>query len=188
VAVIARGVGLVVLLVLGLMILARGLTPSDGGVLAFVHLIDLVFHEAGHVIFGVFGRFLGVLGGSLNQVLIPAVCTGYFLWHGRTAAAAVTLFWAGESLTDVAIYVADGRDMALPLLAEGLVHDWNWILSELSLRNYAAPLGRAVFTVGAAVLVAAVALLAADLMRAWSVPPSTRVLSSNELPGDRKTR
>jgi len=28
------------------------------------------------------------------------------------------LFWVGESVTDVAIYVADGRDMALPLLAE----------------------------------------------------------------------
>jgi hypothetical protein len=187
-AVLARGVGLGGLLVLGLMIVARGLTPSDGGALAFVHLIDLVFHEAGHVIFAFFGRFLGVLGGSLNQVLIPAVCTGYFLWHRQTAAAAVTLFWTGESITDVAIYVADGRDMALPLLAEGLVHDWNWILSELSLRNQAAPLGRAVFVLGVAVLVAALGLLAVDLLRVLSPPPSVRVLSSDESSSDRKTR
>lgn len=187
-AVLARGVGLGVLLVLGLMIVARGLTPSDGGALAFVHLIDLVFHEAGHVIFAFFGRFLGVLGGSLNQVLIPAVCTGYFLWHRQTAAAAVTLFWTGESITDVAIYVADGRDMALPLLAEGLVHDWNWILSELSLRNQAAPLGRAVFVLGVAVLVAALGLLAVDLLRVLSLPPAVRVLSSDESSSDRKTR
>lgn len=187
-AVLARGVGLGVLLVLGLMIVARGLTPSDGGALAFVHLIDLVFHEAGHVIFAFFGRFLGVLGGSLNQVLIPAVCTGYFLWHRQTAAAAVTLFWTGESITDVAIYVADGRDMALPLLAEGLVHDWNWILSELSLRNQAAPLGRAVFVLGVAVLVAALGLLAVDLLRVLSLPPSVRVLSSDESSSDRKMR
>jgi len=187
-AVLARGVGLGGLLVLGLMIVARGLTPSDGGALAFVHLIDLVFHEAGHVIFAFFGRFLGVLGGSLNQVLIPAVCTGYFLWHRQTAAAAVTLFWTGESITDVAIYVADGRDMALPLLAEGLVHDWNWILSELSLRNQAAPLGRAVFVLGVAVLVAALGLLAVDLLRVLSLPPAVRVLSSDESSSDRKTR
>jgi len=31
------------------------------------------------VIFGFFGRFIGVLGGSLNQVLVPAVCTAVFL-------------------------------------------------------------------------------------------------------------
>lgn len=187
-AVLVRAGGLVVLLGLALMIVARGLTPAGGGVLAFVHLIDLVFHEAGHVIFGIFGRFVGVLGGSLNQVLIPAVCTGYFLRQRRPAAAAVTLFWTGESITDVAIYVADGRDMALPLLAEGLVHDWNWILSELSLRNHAAPLGRAVFGLGLAALAAALTLLAADLRRALHGPPSTGVLSSEHSVGDRTTR
>jgi len=187
-AVLARGGGLVVLLWLGLLIVARGLTPSTGGVLAFVHLIDLVFHEAGHVIFGLLGRFMGVLGGSLNQVLIPAVCTGYFLRHRQPAAAAVMLFWTGESLVDVAIYVADGRDMALPLLAEGLVHDWNWILSELSLRNHAPGLGRVVFAAGLSVLAAAVALLAADAWRTAGRPGSTRVLSSDRPSADRKTR
>ena len=185
---LGRLAGLLALLVLGIMIVTRGLTPAGGSVLAFVHLIDLVFHEAGHVIFGIFGRFVGVLGGSLNQVLIPAVCTGYFLRQRRPAAAAVTLFWTGESITDVAIYVADGRDMALPLLAEGLVHDWNWILSELSLRNHAAPLGRAVFGLGLAVLAAALTLLAADLRRVLHGPPSTGVLSSEHSVGDRTTR
>jgi len=61
----------------------------------------------------------------------------------------------------VAIYVADGHQMGLPLLAEGLVHDWNWILSELSLRNHAPALGRAVLAAGVAVLVTAIVLLAA---------------------------
>jgi hypothetical protein len=181
---IARGVGLLVLLVLGVMIAARGLTPATGGVLAFVHLIDLVFHEAGHVLFGFGGQFLGILGGSLNQVLVPAVCTGYFLWHRQAAAAAVTLFWTGESITDVAIYVADGRDMALPLLAEGLVHDWNWLLSELSLRNHAAPIARAVFVVGVLVLMAAVMLLALDLLGRRPRPAGSGALSSPR-PGDR---
>jgi hypothetical protein len=185
--ILARAAGLLVLVVLGAMIVARGLTPAAGGVLAFVHLVDLVFHEAGHVIFGLLGRFLGVLGGSLNQVLVPAVCTGYFLWHRQPAAAAVTLFWTGESITDVAIYVADGRDMALPLLAEGLVHDWNWILSELSLREHAPAIGRAVFAVGVLVLGVALALLATDLWRHLGGGPASGVLSSDR-PGDRKIR
>ena len=185
-SVVARGTGIIVLIGLAIMIVARGLTPSPGGLLAFVHLIDLVFHEAGHVIFGFFGRFLGVLGGSLNQVLIPAVCTGYFLWHGQFASAAVTLFWTGENLADVAIYVADGRDMALPLLAEGLTHDWNWILSELSLRNQALPLGRAVFAVAVIVLASAIVLLAIDMWRAPRGRASAGVLSSEGPARDRK--
>src|SRR5690349_5360133 len=32
-----------------------------------LHLPNLIFHEAGHVILGIFGRFVSVLGGSLFQ-------------------------------------------------------------------------------------------------------------------------
>jgi len=185
-AVLGRAAGLLALLVLGAMVLARGLTPAEGGVLAFLHLVNLVFHEAGHVIFGVFGRFLGILGGSLNQVLIPSICAGYFVWHRQPAAAAVMLFWVGESVTDVAIYVADGRDMALPLLAEGLIHDWNWILSELSLRDQARPIGVAVFGIGVALMAASIVWLGADLARHLRGPDGTPVLSSARRPVDRK--
>jgi len=173
-----RAAGLLVLGALTFGILGRGLTSMPSGVvLVLVHYVDLVFHEAGHVIFGVFGSFLGALGGSLNQVLIPAVCTGYFLWHRQPAAAAVALFWAGENVVDVAIYAADGRDMKLPLLAEGLTHDWNWILSELSLRDHADAVGRVIFALGALVLLAALALLALDLLRV-AAAPETGVVSS----------
>jgi hypothetical protein len=50
----------------------------------------------------------------------------------------VTLVWTGPSLADVAVYVADGRAMALPLLAEGLIHDWNFILGRLGLLGWDA--------------------------------------------------
>ena len=70
-AVAGRGLGLVVLSVLTWKVLAQGLSYQPGGVLGFIHGIDLIFHEAGHVIFGFFGQFLAVLGGSLMQVLIP---------------------------------------------------------------------------------------------------------------------
>jgi hypothetical protein len=176
--VLARAAGLLVLVALTVVILGRGLTsPPSGIVLGLVHYVDLVFHEAGHLIFGVFGQFMGALGGSLNQVLMPAICTGYFLWHRQPAAASVALFWTGENLVDVAIYAADGRDMKLPLLAEGLTHDWNWILSELSLRDRADAVGRAVFALGVLVLLAALALLALDLLRAAAAPASGVVSS-----------
>jgi len=51
----------------------------DPTIYRFLDRVDLVFHEAGHVIFGFFGEFIGLLGGSLMQVLIPAIVTGYFI-------------------------------------------------------------------------------------------------------------
>jgi hypothetical protein len=152
----ARLFGLVVLATLTTLVLANGIA---------MHLVDLVFHEAGHVIFGFFGRFIAVLGGSLNQVLVPAVCTGVFIARRQYASAAVTLFWTGQSLVDVAVYVADGRAMALPLLADGLIHDWNFILGHLGLLGAAESLGRLTFGLGALTMVAALVLLGWD---AWT--------------------
>ena len=114
-----RGVGLLILVVLTWKVLAQGLSFQGGDVLSFIHGIDLVFHEAGHVIFGFFGEFIAVAGGSLMQVLIPVITTVAFLRTRQWASAAVTLFWTGQSVTDVAIYAVDGRARALPLLAVG---------------------------------------------------------------------
>ena len=75
------------------------------------------------MIFGLFGEFLALLGGSLTQILMPVIATAAFL-RTRQWASAVTLFWTGQSLIDVAIYAADGGARALPLLAEGLIYDW----------------------------------------------------------------
>ena len=171
--VVGRLAGLVALGLLALLVLANGIAMPSGAILNFLHMIDLVFHEAGHVIFGAFGlgsQFIAVLGGSLNQVLVPAVCTAVFLRRKQYGSAAVTLFWVGQNLADVAVYVADGRAMRVPLLADGLIHDWNFILGRLGLLSRAEALGRLTFGLGALTMLAALALLGWD---AW-----TRVLSS----------
>lgn len=170
-ALAGRGLGLAVLAVLAWKVLTRPMGVGDAGsLLGFFHGVDLIFHEAGHVIFGLFGQFPGVLGGSLMQVLVPAVCAGSFLWRGQYASASAPLFWTGESLTDVAIYVADGRAMRLPLLADGLIHDWNWILGRLGLLQQAEALGRLTFALGALTVLAALAMLALDCWRCWLTP------------------
>ncbi|PYM31744.1 MAG: zinc ribbon domain-containing protein, partial [Candidatus Rokuibacteriota bacterium] len=73
-AVAGRAVGLAFLLWVTFRVLAQGLTLGSSGVVAFLHGVNLIFHEAGHVIFGFLGEFIAVAGGSLNQVLIPAIC------------------------------------------------------------------------------------------------------------------
>ena len=165
-----RGLGLLILVVLAWKVLAQGLSPPSGGILAFIHGVNLVFHEAGHVIFGFFGQFVAILGGSLNQVLMPLVATIAFLRTRQRASAAVTLFWTGQSITDVAIYAADGRARALPLLAEGLIHDWNYILGRLGLLGWAEAVGRLFFAAGVLTMLAAILFMALDLLRCLNAP------------------
>ena len=38
---------------------------------SFMHNINLVFHEAGHVFFRPFGWFMTIAGGSLFQLIVP---------------------------------------------------------------------------------------------------------------------
>lgn len=163
---IGRGIGFGVLLILSWKVIARGITfESQGFLLAILDGANLIFHEAGHVLFSPFGDFLQYLGGSLMQVLIPAICAVYFWLHQQRASSAVTLFWAGESATNVAIYVADARRMELPLI--GGDHDWNYLLDALNLLNQAESLGRFVFIVGVLTILLSLALLVTDLARSW---------------------
>lgn len=152
----------------------KGLNPLKAGFIALVGIygivcagspstyrfldrVDLVFHEAGHVFFAFFGEFIGILGGSLMQVLIPAGTVAYFVWHGQRYSAAVTLFWVAQSLFNVSVYVRDARVRVLPLLGgEDTLHDWNYILARLNLLRWDQALGNVIYTVGLVTLGASV--------------------------------
>jgi hypothetical protein len=129
----------------------------DPTVYRFLDMVDLVFHEAGHVLFGFFGEFIGLLGGSLMQVLIPAVVTGHFLWHGRRWSGMVTLAWVGQSLFNVSVYVKDARARELPLLGDDpSAHDWFNILGRLGLLRWDQSIGNVVYLAGLFALATAV--------------------------------
>jgi hypothetical protein len=113
---------------------------------SMLHLPDLVFHEAGHVLFGVFGHFLGALGGSLLQFGLPLVLAGAFLKQSDPFGAVVCTWWAGQNLLDLAPYVADARALQLVLLggktgAEVEGHDWEYLLTELGWLRFDRALG-----------------------------------------------
>ena len=103
-----------------------------------MHRINLVFHEAGHVLFIPFGDFMSVLGGSLGQLIMPLVVTLVFLIRYMNAfAASVGLWWFAQSLMDLAPYIGDARRGELVLLggvtgmdAPGY-HDWSNLLSRM---------------------------------------------------------
>jgi hypothetical protein len=98
----------------------------------FIDNVNLVVHEGGHLLFGWFGYFIAVLGGTLLQWLVPFLLAGFFFFQRETTAFAFCLFFFFENWLYTAAYMADARAMALPLVSVGdpdnAVHDWNFIL------------------------------------------------------------
>jgi hypothetical protein len=123
------------------------------------HLIDgvnLVIHEAGHLIFSPLGEFMMIAGGSLFQVIMPALFVGYFSYNGKYYSAALVLFWVGESILNVSVYAGDSLALQLPLLGgEDSVHDWNYLLSSLNLLPATAKIAGAIRLLGTATILLA---------------------------------
>ncbi len=155
-----KAVFLMVLVVYGLKLI---FTP----ILAFpqtswlLHSVNLVFHEAGHLFFSPFGRFLQVLGGTLGQLIIPTVVICTFLWQRDTFGAAVGSWWLGESFLDIAPYINDARAGQLMLLG-GVTgsevedyHDWEVLLTKLNMMQYDHTLARLSFSIGSLLMLAA---------------------------------
>ena len=121
---------------------------------SFLHLINLPFHEAGHVVFLPFGRFMTILGGTLAQILMPLICLGTFLIKTRDPfGAAVALWWTAESMMDIAPYINDARALDLMLIGgvtgkETDGHDWNNILTMLNLLEWDHRLAHLTYNVG----------------------------------------
>ena len=108
-----------------------------------LHYVNLPFHEAGHIFFGLFGEFLTVLGGSLFQLVMPMICAVVLLLKTRDPfGASVALWWFGENFIDMAPYINDARSLELMLLG-GVTgkdrpgfHDWENILGTLGMLPY----------------------------------------------------
>jgi hypothetical protein len=123
---------------------------SNGAGSSFFHLVNLPFHEAGHVFFRLFGRWMMSLGGTLGQLLIPLVCLLALLVKTKDPfGAAVCLWWFGQNFIDIAPYINDARKGELMLLggvtgreADYGYHDWEFILNEIGLLNYDRVLAR----------------------------------------------
>jgi len=127
---------------------------------SMLHMPNLVFHEAGHVLFGFFGRFMTVLGGSLFQFALPLALAGVFLKQHDQFGAVVCTWWAGQNLLDLAPYIADARALQLVLLggktgAEVEGHDWEYLLGQMGWLRFDRALGLGAHRLGLAIMAGA---------------------------------
>jgi hypothetical protein len=133
--------------------------PMNG---SFLDNVDLPIHEFGHLLFRIFGEFIGIAGGSLFQVFLPAVFVGYFIWYRRYYSAAIVLFWVGQSILNMWVYASDAIVMQLVLTSgltgsEGGFHDWNYMLDRLGLLGSTKTVAAIIRFVGTVMIIAAAA-------------------------------
>lgn len=97
-------------------------------------------HEGGHVVFHIFGEFIGIAGGTLMQLLAPFLLASYFFFRRKPQGVAFCMFFLFEQFLPIATYIADARAQELPLLSlgsgEDVTHDWNYLFGHLGLLPY----------------------------------------------------
>lgn len=120
----------------------------------FLDGVNLFLHEAGHVFFGVFGQTLQFLGGTVGQLVFPALFVGQFWRRGQRFEAYIVAIWFAESLMYAAEYMGDARRMELPLVGGG-IHDWNWLFSRWGMLDQAEGLGAFIHVLASLLAIAA---------------------------------
>ncbi|MFC1993650.1 hypothetical protein ACFLVI_00120 [Chloroflexota bacterium] len=124
-----------VIFTIGFIMMVTVLIIDDDGFIFIIDNANLLFHEAGHLIFRVFGDAMALYGGTLGQLIIPIICIVAF-WRQRSLVSVlVVLVWLFENLFNIAGYVADARAQELPLVGGG-EHDWANILSRWGALHY----------------------------------------------------
>jgi len=121
--------------------------------------VNLIFHEAGHVVFSFFGSFMHALGGTVLELTIPTICYLYFRYREHIPGQVFSLWWLTTSLYGISIYMADARARVLPLLGGQEGHDWAYLLGRLGLLKQDLLLSRLFIVVALCIVVYMVILV-----------------------------
>lgn len=96
---------------------------ADRSGFLFIDYANLMIHEVGHPVFGMFGYTIMILGGTLAELLVPLGCAAYFFFKREVPGFTFCVFWFFENFLYIGVYMADARAQALPLVGSG-DHDW----------------------------------------------------------------
>jgi hypothetical protein len=116
---------------------------------------NILFHEAGHLLFSFFGEYLMIWGGTLLQLLFPLGLALGFITKQQPASAAVMAWWFGQNFFGISAYIKDARAQILPFIG-GEQHDWEYILRFHKVLDYDQGVGNAAWWLGFILMTAAV--------------------------------
>ena len=140
---------------------------KQGGDFLFLDSGNLVIHEGGHALFGYFGDFLRVAGGTILELGVPLLLALAFYVRRQPVGYALFLLITFENLLYVARYMADARAQAMSYVAIGvgamegledpMMHDWYNLFSRFGVLPYDTRIAVAVFKLGWAGMIGTVA-------------------------------
>ena len=144
----------------GVTLIAQDYRTGELGA-SFIHRPLLIFHEAGHVVFRPLGEWMMVLGGTLGQIIMPAILGGALLIKNRDPfGASIGLWLVGVSLLDIAPYMYDALHPQLMLLSgrtgEEGGHDWIYLFSSMGLLPKSQIIGALCHKLGALTVLIAI--------------------------------
>jgi hypothetical protein len=124
-----------------------------------IHEWSAVFYDFGGIVFICFMQ-------NLVQVVIPLLFAFYFFYTKQALGFAFSLFWSGDYLIQVGIYMADAVKMRLNICSlwyfecgDSSLHDWHIIFSAWGLLPESQAIGNFTRFIGSAVLIFSLAYL-----------------------------
>lgn len=152
----AAGIALCVLI--GWLALVRGVPVP------LLSLVNLGFHELGHLVTYPLPDLMTAMMGSIAQVMVPVGLAAYFAWRSRDfLGTGLCLTWAGGSAQEVSVYIADAPYQRLPLI--GGHHDWAFILGSLDSLDAADAIAAAVIGMAWVLTLAGIAVCVLGAVR-----------------------
>ena len=136
----------------------------------FLFIIDhvnLAFHEAGHIFLSFFGETIHYLGGTISQLFFPALCAFHLLKQENNFGFQLCIWWFGENLLNISIYIKDAIKQQLPLVGGG-DHDWTFLLGKFHLLPQCEIIGSIVFFAGSLIIFYSFYLILKDAIQTKS--------------------
>ena len=136
-------------------------------------LVNLGFHELGHLLTYPFPDLVTAAMGSVSQIVVPIGLAVYFALPRRDLlGAGLCLAWAGSAAQEASVYVADAPFQRLELI--GGEHDWAFVLGRLEALDASNELAATVLALAWLLVLVGAATCAWGLVRLRA--PSVRVL------------
>src|SRR5438552_6369716 len=146
------------------------------GCFLMIDNVNLIVHEAGHLLFSYLGHTLMIWGGTILQLFVPLALAAYFAYLRQPAATAFCGLFFFENFLYISVYMADARAQALPLVTVGdsdyVEHDGSDIFSSLGVLQHDLGIAAVVGFLGWLGMIATMGWLA------WRASRSARAIST----------